>query len=258
MPCCVKPPPPPPPPSPLSTPRTKVATNDTHNDPSINGKRSRLAPGATGTANDQSSLNNNAGQPGADPLDARLSQLLATLNETPVLLDLNGANIKLHVNSMVIKTHEHYISKFTQLSGLIEKARLVHPQGDTLTIAVTGDKELELDFLDTFDILGTSPIDKNVNFDTDMLVSAARISTKYGYPALHTFCIERLEGLTLGSMERLRVARALDLKSWEQRTYQELSERETKVTKEEALELGIDAYWRIANDRETAGQWEQV
>ncbi|CAE6431583.1 unnamed protein product [Rhizoctonia solani] len=191
------------------------------------GARSEVA---FGTTKNQGFLID-AGKLGTEPLATNLkpSELLTTSRETPTLLDLNGPNINLQVNNAVIKTHEHHISKVS----------------DTLTIIVTGDN----DFLNTFTILGAS-IDKRGGFDAKTLVSAARILAKYNYPALRAFCMEKLEGLALNSMERLWVARALDLKPWEERAYRELSERETKITKEEALGLGIDSYWQVANARE--------
>ncbi|KDN49505.1 hypothetical protein RSAG8_02207, partial [Rhizoctonia solani AG-8 WAC10335] len=225
--------------------------NSTYSDPGV-VKKSAQAAVASGT-NNQGSLNH-AGQPGAKPLNINLSELLITPRVLPTILDLKGANINLQVNSVVVKTHEHHISKFAYLVRLIKKARLVNPQGDTLTIAVTGDDELVSDFLNTFKILGASSIDEHSSFDTKTLVSAARISARYNYPALRAFCIKQLEGFTLNSMERLQIARALDLKSWEGRAYQELSEREAKITKEEALDLGMDAYWQIANAREMQQQ----
>jgi hypothetical protein len=51
-------------------------------------------------------------------------------------------------------------------------------------------------------------------------------------------------------MERLRIARALNLKSWEEKACRELAEREGTITKEDALELRIDAYWQVASARE--------
>ncbi|CAE6456655.1 unnamed protein product [Rhizoctonia solani] len=199
-----------------------------------------------GTSNNNSS--NNAPQAVLKSLNTKPS--LVELCTPSTVHDLTGACINLQVNTVVIKTHEFQIANFVYLYKLIKKARLVDPQNAALTIRVTGGNELVSDFLNTFKILGTSPVDKSDNFDTDILVSAARISAQYEHPALRAFCIKRLEGLSLDSMERLRIARALDLKSWEERAYQELAERDGTITKEEALTLKIDAYWQVANARE--------
>ncbi|KAG8730670.1 hypothetical protein FRC11_006143 [Ceratobasidium sp. 423] len=209
-------------------------------------------PVASGTTNNvnQDPLND-AKELGAKALNTEPSELPPYMHEAPTVLDLTGSRIRLQVNRVVIKTHEYHISKFVYLGRLIRKARRMNPQTDTLTIAVTGDNKLVSDFLNTFKILNTSSIDKPGNFDTETLVSAARVSAKYNHPTLRAFCIERLEGLSLDSMERLRIARALDLKSWEERAYQELSGRRKMITKEEALDLGIDAYWQVASARET-------
>ncbi|QRW19551.1 hypothetical protein RhiXN_00957 [Rhizoctonia solani] len=164
--------------------------------------------------------------------------------------DLTGVCINLQVNNVTIKVHENQISKFAYLYELVKKARLANPQGDTLTICVQGGNELVPDFLNTFKILNTSPIDKSDNFGTDILVSAARIADAYKHPALRTFCIKRLEGLSMNSMERLRIGRALDLKSWKERAYEELIEQDEIITKADALTLRVDAYWKITSERE--------
>ncbi|KAH7344482.1 hypothetical protein B0J17DRAFT_763287 [Rhizoctonia solani] len=200
-----------------------------------------------GNTNNRSSLSDTT-QSSTKSLKTKPS--LFTLCEPPTVHDLTGANIKLEVNSVVIKTHEYLISKFVKLNKLVEKARLVNPQSDAFPVVIRGDSELGSDFLQAFKILGASSIEAPANFDLATLVSAARVASMYEHPALRTFCIRRLEGLSFNPMERLRVARILDLRSWEERVYQELSEREEMITKEEALSLGIDAYWKVASMRE--------
>ncbi|KAJ1310931.1 hypothetical protein OPQ81_009443 [Rhizoctonia solani] len=201
----------------------------------------------TPSTQNQGSLNA-ATEPKAKSLNT--TPPLSTLCGASTVYDFTGANIRLEVNNVVIKTHEYLISKFICLNKLVEKARLANPPSDPLPITITGSGELVSDFLNTFKILGTSSIERPTNFDLKTLVSAARIAATYEHPALRAFCMKRLEGLSLTSMERLQVGRALNLKPWEQCAYQELSEREQMITKEEALTLGIDAYWKVASARE--------
>ncbi|CAE6463475.1 unnamed protein product [Rhizoctonia solani] len=172
------------------------------------------------------------------------------LGESPTMHDLTGANIMLQVNDVIIKTHEERVSKFAHLNRLVERAREVDPQKDTLTIIVKGDGGLASELLDTFELLRTFSIDKSNNFDPKILVSAARTSAAYENPSLHEFCINKLEGMPRSSMEQVQIARAVGLKSWEERAHKELSEQGKPITKEEALVLGIDTYWQIANMRE--------
>ncbi|KDN49508.1 hypothetical protein RSAG8_02210, partial [Rhizoctonia solani AG-8 WAC10335] len=164
--------------------------------------------------------------------------------------DFAGTLVELQVNGVVFKIYETRILKFTSLHHLVEDARRASPQSTTLSISVQGDDDLVTDFLNTFKLLSTSSIEEPVNPTTETLVSAARISATYGHPALRTFCIEKLEGLSLSSIERLQVARSLDLSSWEEQAYKELSEREEMITKEEASLLGFDAYFQVASMRE--------
>ncbi|CAE6505436.1 unnamed protein product [Rhizoctonia solani] len=154
------------------------------------------------------------------------------------------------VNDVTFKIPESRILKFEFLNKLAREARRANPQSNVPGIVVHGGSELASDFFNTFELLGTSLVEP-VDFSTDALVSAARISVAYDYPTLRAFCIERLERLLLGAIERLRIGRALDLQSWEERVCKELSERDEMVTKEEMLALGADAYWRVASARET-------
>ncbi|CAE6463483.1 unnamed protein product [Rhizoctonia solani] len=174
------------------------------------------------------------------------------LGEPPTVHDLAGANVMLQISGVTIKTREDRISKFVRLNRLAEEARHAHPHSDSLTITVEGGHELVSEFLDTFELLDAlaSSIDKPNRFNSKTLVSAARISAEYEHPALHAFCIEKLQGLSLSSVEQVQIARAISLKSWEERAYKQLSEPRKNITKEEALILGMDAYWQVANTRE--------
>ncbi|CAE6505429.1 unnamed protein product [Rhizoctonia solani] len=168
--------------------------------------------------------------------------------------DLTGANIHLQVNSVVIKTHEDRISKFAHLNSLIQAARNANPQSDTLTITLQGDEKLASNFLNTFKLLSSWSIEKPGNFEFQILLSAALISATYDNPTLLTFCVKQLEGFPLSQVQRLDIGRRLDIKSWREGVYQEMISRETVITKDEALALGIDAYWYIANARESHNQ----
>ncbi|CAE6403796.1 unnamed protein product [Rhizoctonia solani] len=215
-------------------------------------KQSTQATITSGTTNNQGLLSDTSQSRGKN---LRNKPSLLALLEPPTVHDLTGAIIKLEVNNVVIKTHEYLISNFLKLNKLVEKARLVNPNSDSLTIAIRGDSELGPDFLQTFKILRASSIEAPANFDLTTLVAAARVASAYEHPALRAFCIRRLEGLSLISMQRLQIARTLNLKLWEEQVYQELSEREEMITKEEALALDIDAYWKVASMRE--GQQNQ-
>ncbi|CAE6403776.1 unnamed protein product [Rhizoctonia solani] len=174
------------------------------------------------------------------------------LKEVATVHDFAGTTIDLRVHDVVFKIPESCISKFASLSQQIEDERQARPGNHTLTIVVQGDSELASDFLATFELLRPFSIEEPSLIDpsTETLVSAARISTTYDYPTLREFCINKLEKLPLGPIERLRVGVTLDLEPWKERAYRELSEREEMVTEEEASVLGIDGYFRVASMRE--------
>ncbi|CUA73772.1 hypothetical protein RSOLAG22IIIB_01289 [Rhizoctonia solani] len=207
----------------------------------VQGARSETAFGT----NTQDPLDD-VKRPTTKPSSARFSESLMTPGQTPIIYDLNGANIELQVNNMIIKTHETYVSKFAYLNQLIEKARLANPQADIINIAIAGDNKLEDDFLNTFKIMSASSIEKCGTSETEFLVSAVRISSEYGYPALCAFCVDKLEKSTTDPMiQQLLVARELEsirqsLKELE-RVYRELSEH-------------VDPYWRIAKAQELRQQ----
>ncbi|KAG8726178.1 hypothetical protein FRC11_000675, partial [Ceratobasidium sp. 423] len=195
------------------------------------------------TTNNQHSSNEDTG-----PLPEDAAQ--SHLEEPPTMHDLTGANIMLQVNDVTIKTHEDRVSKFAYLNRLVERARQLNPQGDTLTIVVKGGGGLASEFLDTFELLRAFSIDKPNNFDSKTLVSAARISEAYENPTLREFCINKLEGVPLSPVEQVQIAREVGFKLWEERACKELSEQGKTITQEEAQILGIDTYWQITNKRE--------
>ncbi|CAE6452845.1 unnamed protein product [Rhizoctonia solani] len=181
---------------------------------------------------------------------ANTTSTSSSLREACTVYDFTGANIKLQVNDAVFKMHESQISKFASLNRLIEDARCANPQSNFITIAIQGDDGLVSDFFNTFRLLSTHSIEEPIGPSTENLVSAARISSTYNHPALRSFCIGKLEELSLGPIERLQIARVLDLNPWKELALKELSEREGIISKEEALDLGFDAYFQVASARE--------
>ncbi|CAE6436355.1 unnamed protein product [Rhizoctonia solani] len=210
-----------------------------------------ISNGTPGTTNNRRSLKD-ATKDEAESWETKTTSLRVHpgSQELPIVHDLTGANIKLRVDSVIIKAHEDRISKFVRLNKLIQEARNVDPQSDTLTITLPGDKKLAYDFLHTFELLNSWSIDKPGSFKLEILLSAAIISAAYDNPTLLAFCIKQLEGLPINSMERLDIARKLDIKSWRDSVNKELVNRDGSITKEEATILGIDAYWYVANVRE--------
>ncbi|KAH7344481.1 hypothetical protein B0J17DRAFT_712159 [Rhizoctonia solani] len=147
-----------------------------------------------------------------------------TLHETANVHDLNGINVRFQINNEIIKTHESRINN------------------DTLTITIDGGDELVNDFLKTFKLLDASSIDRP-KYEPTVLVSAARIAAPnaYKFDALYQYCIKKLEGLSLNSMERIY---------WEKNALTELSGPKEVITKDEAKILGMNAYWEVATERE--------
>ncbi|CAE7086994.1 unnamed protein product [Rhizoctonia solani] len=194
-----------------------------------------------------------ATQPKTQPLKTKPS--LFALHESFDIVDFTGANIRLQIGSKVIKTYERRLEKFAGLRELIQEARQKSEdaQSEALTIIIDGDKHLFDDFRNMFELLNVSSIDQpSYGINTRDLVSAARIAAPgaYNYKPLYRWCITNLEGMPLSSMERIHVARALAIKSWEKDACEELSRRKEMITRVEAAILGMDAYWQIASDRE--------
>ncbi|CAE6463468.1 unnamed protein product [Rhizoctonia solani] len=173
----------------------------------------------------------------------------SSLRDISAVHDFAGATIELQVNDVVFKVLESRVSKFISLNQLIENARSANSQNHTTSILVHGDSGLASDFFNAFELLNASLVD-SIDFNSEILVSAARISAAYDYSKLHALCIKQLEGLSLGSIERFQIGHALGLKAWEERACQELCERDEMITREEMLALGVDAYFEIVSMRE--------
>ncbi|CAE6470520.1 unnamed protein product [Rhizoctonia solani] len=225
------------------SPPKKKSNPDTRR--SLTAARRQGSTSTPDSTNNQHPLNDAAQSVNPDtPIPSSSSS-----REVSTIHDFIGVNIELQVNDVDFRIHESRISKFASLHQLVEDARRVNPLSDTLAIAVHGDNKLVSDFLSTFELLSASPLE-HVDFSYEVLVSAARISTIYDYPTLRAFCIKQLEGLPLGAIEHLRIGHTLNLKPWEERAYQELTEREEAITKEEMLALGVDAYFEVASMRD--------
>ncbi|KAF8599383.1 hypothetical protein BDV93DRAFT_401316, partial [Ceratobasidium sp. AG-I] len=81
-------------------------------------------------------------------------------------------------------------------------------------------------------------------------VSALLLATRYDYPALRTFAINKLEKAKLSAVERIRLAREFDVPSWEEPAYLELCERDEAITMSEAEVLGLKTVVHVAKIRE--------
>ncbi|CAE6403818.1 unnamed protein product [Rhizoctonia solani] len=221
----------------------------TSNDTSKSVKRG-VSVSATLDATNNWGSSNAAMHPRTESLKAEPS--LLTLYESASIHDLNGVNVRLQINNAaLIKTHESRINKFTRLKQLTEAAKQKDPQSDTITITTNGGEELVDDFLKMFKLLDASLIDQPKH-EPNVLVSAARIAAPnaYQYDALYQYCLEKLKELSLNSMERIRVARALNITDWEKDALTELFGRKEMITRDEANTLGMNTYWEIATERE--------
>ncbi|KAG8759095.1 hypothetical protein FRC12_009856 [Ceratobasidium sp. 428] len=151
------------------------------------------------------------------------------------------------VNGTVLQTHRYLLNRFSVLKSLIAQKAGAEQLDKPLTLEREHGVE---DFLNTFKILYTSPIDGPLEFGSAIFVSALRLATAYDYPALRTFAINNLEKAQLSAIERIQIAREFVLTSWEEPAYVELCERDEPVTEQEANVLGMSAFVQIARTRE--------
>lgn len=86
------------------------------------------------------------------------------------------------------------------------------------------------------------------------------MATRYDYPALRTFAIDKLEKASLSAVERIRLAREFDIPSWEEPAYVELCERDEHLTMAEAEVLGLEAVLNvgIVRERELRRRWREA
>ncbi|KAG8679009.1 hypothetical protein FRC09_019333, partial [Ceratobasidium sp. 395] len=151
------------------------------------------------------------------------------------------------VNGTVLQTHKYLLNRFSVLKSLIAQKDGAEQLGKPLTLEREHGVE---DFLNTFKILYTSPIDGPLELDPATLVSALRLATVYDYPALRTFAINNLEKAQLTAIERIQIAREFGFTSWEEPAYVELCERDEPITEQEANVLGMSTFVQIARTRE--------
>ncbi|KAG8678958.1 hypothetical protein FRC09_019387, partial [Ceratobasidium sp. 395] len=151
------------------------------------------------------------------------------------------------VNGAVLQTHKYLLNRFSGLKSLIAQKAGAEQLDKPLTLEREHGVE---DFLNTFKILYTSPIDGPLEFGSAILVSALRLATIYDYPALRTFAINNLEKAQLSAIERIQIAREFGFTSWEEPAYVELCERDEPITEQEANVLGMSVFVQIARTRE--------
>ncbi|KAG8766709.1 hypothetical protein FRC12_006708 [Ceratobasidium sp. 428] len=156
-------------------------------------------------------------------------------------------DFELRVNGTVLQTHKYLLNRFSGLKSLIAQKAGAEQLDKPLTLEREHGVE---DFLNTFKILCTSPIDGPLEFGSAILVSALRLATVYDYPALRTFAINNLEKAQLTAIERIQIAREFGFTSWEEPAYVELCERDEPITEQEANVLGMSTFVQIARTRE--------
>ncbi|KAF8596255.1 hypothetical protein BDV93DRAFT_611007 [Ceratobasidium sp. AG-I] len=173
-----------------------------------------------------------------------------TRSSTNALFDLGDGDLSLTTNGTTLETHKFLIKRFAGLKGRI--------RNDTITME-SGEPGLEV-FQDALNILYASVIEGPFDFDHTTLISALLLATRYDYPALRTFAINKLENAKLSAVERIRLAREFDIPSWEEPAYLELCEREEPLTMPEAEVLGLKAvlYVGIIREKEERKKREEA
>ncbi|KAF8605211.1 hypothetical protein BDV93DRAFT_605682 [Ceratobasidium sp. AG-I] len=166
------------------------------------------------------------------------------------IVDLGAGDIELCVDNTTFRTHKYKLHKFSILSDLIQRAVRLNEPRYVPTISVQLDTGSIEDFKNTFKVLYASVVKGPLTFDAPVLISALRISSTYGYPALRAFSIARLEDGSLSAIQRIELAREFQLASWEGPAYNELYTRGEAITREEARVLGSDALSIVAMVRE--------
>ncbi|KAG8680571.1 hypothetical protein FRC08_016195, partial [Ceratobasidium sp. 394] len=79
-----------------------------------------------------------------------------------------------------------------------------------------------LDFQNMFKVLYASIVEGPFHFDPSELISALRIATAFGHPALRNFSASHLEKVYLDPIQRIQLARECNLAAWKEPAYTEL------------------------------------
>ncbi|KAG8688029.1 hypothetical protein FRC08_011654 [Ceratobasidium sp. 394] len=90
--------------------------------------------------------------------------------------------------------------------------------------------------------------------DTRALLTALAFAAEYQHPSLRAYAIKVLEGRQeeISPLTRIKFAQGYDISEWVPKAIDDLSERESPITLEEANELGPETFATVSKRREKA------
>ncbi|KAG9079568.1 hypothetical protein FS749_008413 [Ceratobasidium sp. UAMH 11750] len=164
------------------------------------------------------------------------------------LFNIPVGNVHLRVENRIFSIPRYRLAEFCTI-----KSRLSVQFHDQLVLEGS-----YIDFHNTFKILLAPVFSKSPSdFDTQVLISALRIATKFNHPQLRAFCIRNLELRKLPEMDYLPLARELGIPDWEKKAIDYLSARRESITVKEAQLLGTELFVSTAARREERVAREQ-
>ncbi|CAE6436959.1 unnamed protein product [Rhizoctonia solani] len=178
------------------------------------------------------------------------------------------AQVELWTSDSLFMVHEFQINKFSLLAERIQVARQQTPTGSRLKI-VSSRKSRDIrnaliviytwceheiyGEIDSLNYLPPSVTSRRRTplFDSDTLMSALKIASRYKYPDLRQYAIDELEkSHNLSALCRIQLSSRFSIPEWEISACAELCRRPEPISAEEAAILGMRRFVDISRIRE--------
>ncbi|KDN44051.1 hypothetical protein RSAG8_05783, partial [Rhizoctonia solani AG-8 WAC10335] len=160
------------------------------------------------------------------------------------------AQVELWTSDSLFMVHEFQINKFSLLAERIQVARQQTPTGSRLKIVSSRKSR---DIRNALIVIYTCVTSRRRTplFDSDTLMSALKIASRYKYPDLRQYAIDELEkSHNLSALCRIQLSSRFSIPEWEISACAELCRRPEPISAEEAAILGMRRFVDISRIRE--------
>ncbi|CAE6473801.1 unnamed protein product [Rhizoctonia solani] len=161
-------------------------------------------------------------------------------------------NIEFQTSENVFWVHEFQLRKFSVLAGRIDEAREKGTTSSAGRLRIRTSRS-SYNFSGTFRILYSCVFSSVVapKFNSDTLISALRIGTRYGCPDMRNFAITQLESrFQSPPIDRIKLSDEFNIPNWAIPAFIELCQRTEPISQREARILGAERLAEVSRIRE--------
>ncbi|CAE6417269.1 unnamed protein product [Rhizoctonia solani] len=162
-------------------------------------------------------------------------------------------SVEIRTRDHTFWVHEYHMNKFSAFATLIQTAKSSDAtlEPSRRVVIACEPKVQGTDIYNTLKVIYASHIDGIPDFDSNIMTSALRIASNFGYHSLRKFALSKVEGMELSAIQRIQLSDELSLPSLEMPAFVELCNRAEPITLAEADVLGTSRFVEIARIRET-------